>query len=119
MYFWQYILPIHIFRSLAHSKVYFALNLRRRVHSCITSLSAASGCAAVMAHDILVLIQRKVMEWTRTFHQELNRYKDAKGGAFLLDTEDEDVVIKEAGTVFLNAIRPNDYKPDSPHKKRK
>ena len=58
-------------------------------------------------------------QWTRTFHQELNRYKDAKGGAFLLDTEDEDVVIKEAGTVFLNAIRPNDYKPDSPHKKRK
>ena len=49
----------------------------------------------------------------------MNRYKDAKGGAFLLDTEDEDVAIKEAGTVFLNAIRPNDYKPDSPHKKRK
>lgn len=58
-------------------------------------------------------------QWTRTFHQELNRYKDAKGGAFLLDTEDEDAVIKEAGTFFLNAIRPNDYKPDSPHKKRK
>lgn len=39
-------------------------------------------------------------QWTRTFHQELNRYKDAKGGAFLLDTEDEDAVIKEAGTFF-------------------
>lgn len=54
--FRQYILPIHIFSPLAHSKVYFALNLRRRVHSRITRLCASASCTAMMTHDILVLV---------------------------------------------------------------
>ena len=58
-------------------------------------------------------------QWMQIFHLELERYKEAKGDVFLLGTEEADAVIREAGTTFLNAIGPRDYKPDYPHKRGK
>ena len=58
-------------------------------------------------------------QWMQIFHLELERYKEAKGDVFLLSTEEADAVIREAGTTFLNAIGPRDYKPDYPHKRGK